>query len=113
MAQRIAVIDRGLVIAEGTSAELKAQLGSTVVELSFADRDARLLAATALAGLGPADAPSASALQLTTTNGPALLGEALRVLTAEGIEPTAIAVREPSLDDVFLALTGHTAEERP
>ncbi|MEZ5234821.1 MAG: ATP-binding cassette domain-containing protein [Acidimicrobiales bacterium] len=113
LAQRIAVIDRGLVIAEGTSAELKAQLGSTVVELSFADRDARLLAATALAGLGPADAPVASALQLTTTNGPALLGEALRVLTAEGIEPTAIAVREPSLDDVFLALTGHTAEERP
>ena len=49
-------------------------------------------------------------VQLKATNGAKVLTESLRLLDAEGLEPTTIAVREPSLDDVFLALTGHAAE---
>lgn len=110
LADRIAVIDHGRLIAEGTSASLKAELGSTVVALGFAGLDDALAARAALAHLHPGDGARGSELQFTTSSGPALLSEALRILSAERLEPTAIAVREPSLDDVFLSLTGHTAE---
>ncbi len=111
LAQRIAVIDRGLVIAEGTSAELKARLGSTVVELGFHEPAEADRARHELAHLEPADGATAVTLQFTTTSGPSLLSEALRLLSAAQLEPAAIAVREPSLDDVFLSLTGHTTTE--
>jgi hypothetical protein len=50
-------------------------------------------------------------VQLKATNGAKVLTESLRLLDGEGLEPATIAVREPSLDDVFLALTGHATGE--
>ncbi len=112
LAHRIAVIDRGKVIAEGTPVELKARLGATVVELGYGE--ARQLAGRAtelVARLLPAH-PEAdgSTVRITSDDGSRVVVEALRALDAEGLSPITVAVREPSLDDVFLALTGHHAE---
>jgi ABC-2 type transport system ATP-binding protein len=111
LANRIAVVDHGKVIAEGTAAELKATLGSTIVHLDLADASQADAAKSALAELGPTDisADGRSVEVKVADNGPAVL-DAVRRLDAAGVVPTALAVREPSLDDVFLSLTGHTTE---
>jgi len=112
LASRVAVVDQGRVIADDTPAQLKARLGSTVIELGFADAPT---AARAHAVLTRAVAGSpeleGSTVRLTTHAGARLLVDALRALDGEGIVPATLAVRDPSLDDVFLALTGHHAEE--
>jgi hypothetical protein len=55
----------------------------------------------------------ASTVEVNVNDGPRIVTEALRILETEGIAPTTLALREPSLDDVFLALTGHRAEVEP
>lgn len=111
LADRIAVVDHGRVITEGTAGELKQRLGTTVVELGFGDRSRADHARTALShlDLGAATVQDAT-LQIAVTEGPRALMHALRALDAVAIEPVSAAVREPSLDDVFLALTGRPAE---
>ncbi len=115
LADRIAVIDRGHVIAEGTSAELKASVGTSVLHLRLADpaqRDAAmaLLAARLGANLHPAADPHALAVQL---DDPAAAAPALAALAPAGIAVTGYALGQPSLDEVFLALTGHGADTEP
>jgi ABC-2 type transport system ATP-binding protein len=109
LANRIAVIDKGRVIAEGTPAELKGKLGDTVVELGFGDpaiaRRAKALLATHDPELED------SLVRLSSSEGPKVLVDVLRRLDAEQLSPATLAVRDPSLDDVFLALTGHHAEQ--
>jgi ABC-2 type transport system ATP-binding protein len=113
LANRIAVIDMGRVIAEGTSAELKSRLGATVVELGFADRSATERAKTVVAGLdGLAPEREGQLLRLSADDGARTLMEVLRALDGQSVTPARIALREPSLDDVFLVLTGHKAEPR-
>jgi ABC-2 type transport system ATP-binding protein len=112
LAARVAVVDGGRVIANDTPAALKARLGDTVIELGLSDpaaaeRARDVLAATAV-GVPELEGTS---IRLSSADGARLLIDALRVLDAEGIVPTTLTVREPSLDDVFLALTGHHAEE--
>ncbi|MEO7557226.1 MAG: DUF4162 domain-containing protein, partial [Acidimicrobiales bacterium] len=110
LADRIAVVDHGLVVAEGTATELKAQLGSTIVHVGLA-ADADVDAAkSALAEVGPVDiADDRRSIEVKVADsGPALL-DVVRRLEAAAIEPETLAVREPSLDDVFLTLTGHAA----
>jgi ABC-2 type transport system ATP-binding protein len=111
LADRIAVVDHGKVIAEGTAAELKATLGSTIVHLDLADASDADAAKSALAELGPTDisADGRSVEVKVADNGPAVL-DAVRRLDAAGITPVALAVREPSLDDVFLSLTGRPTD---
>jgi ABC-2 type transport system ATP-binding protein len=112
LADRLAVIDHGKVIAEGTPAQLKAKLGATAIELGFGERQEQAERATRiLAGL-PDVAPerSAGTVRLTSSDGSRILVEVLRALDADEVVPSTVAVREPSLDDVFLALTGHRAE---
>ncbi len=110
LADQIVVIDHGLVIAEGTATELKGRIGSTHIEVTVAPPFAEQ-ARAALAAVGPealADAPNGVAIQVT--DGPKAVLAAVRALDAAAIEVEGLSVREPTLDDVFLELTGHTAE---
>lgn len=111
LASRIAVIDGGQVIANDTPANLKAQLGSTVVEMTFADAATAERAEAAVAGVdgGTVDREAAR-MRVSSDRGAHVLVDVLRSLDAAGIEPGTLSVREPSLDDVFLALTGRHAE---
>jgi ABC-type multidrug transport system ATPase subunit len=114
LADRIAVIDHGRVIAEGTPADLKAGLGGTVIDITLADPAAAARAAGQLdERLGLAARVDGSAVELTVDDGPRALVDVLRTLDAAGLDPAGLAVREPSLDDVFLSLTGHRAEDEP
>jgi ABC-2 type transport system ATP-binding protein len=107
LADRLVVVDRGRVIAEGTSGELKAQLGGTVVALGLPDEQAAVTAATSLVG----SRRSGTTVELGVEDGARALIEILRRLDAGVVEPTTLSVREPSLDDVFLTLTGHRATD--
>jgi daunorubicin resistance ABC transporter ATP-binding subunit len=111
LADRIVVIDRGTVLVEGTSTELKRRLGATVVELGMADEGAAA-AAGVLEGLdlGPVTREG-TGVHLSTSDGGRALVATVRALDGAGLEPTTAAVREPSLDDVFLTLTGRHAPD--
>jgi daunorubicin resistance ABC transporter ATP-binding subunit len=112
LADRLAVIDHGTVIAEGTPAQLKAQLGATVIELGFGDQQERAeRASEILTGLlDVAPERTRDRIRLTSPDGSRILVDVLRALDTDEVSPITVAVREPSLDDVFLALTGHRAE---
>jgi daunorubicin resistance ABC transporter ATP-binding subunit len=114
LADRIVVIDRGRVIAEGTSSELKARLGATIVEVGFADDATAQRARAELCALGACNADAASHLvALKVDDGARIVVDVVRALDRIGAEPVTLAVREPTLDDVFLSLTGHHVEEEP
>jgi len=108
LAKRIAVIDRGHVIAEGTPAELKSRLGDTVVEMGFADEETATRAHDTLAPHKPER--EGNLVRLSSAEGPKVLVDVLRRLDDTALTPASLSVREPSLDDVFLTLTGKHAE---
>jgi ABC-2 type transport system ATP-binding protein len=109
LADRIAVIDRGAVIAEGTAEELKSRIGGGILELRPADPDLVEAAERALAGLGPTsrveDERSAPGVAIPVGDDHALIARAVRAVDDAGIELLEVGVRRPSLDDVFLTLT--------
>jgi daunorubicin resistance ABC transporter ATP-binding subunit len=116
LAKRIAVIDHGALIAEGPPKQLKAGLGTTVIDVGFADVGTAADAAILVRGTPElatrdddlrVDGPL---LELTVDDGPRTAMALLRTLDAGDLVPTGLTVREPSLDAVFLALTGHKAE---
>jgi ABC-2 type transport system ATP-binding protein len=113
LAEELVVIDRGLVIAEGTPAELKEQSGTTVVDVRLHGDEGAAQAARLLAEAGhPNPIVVGDTVELPVADGATTLVEVLRTLDGAGVAPASISVREPSLDDVFLSLTGHRAEER-
>ena len=111
LADRVAVVDGGHVIANDTPAALKSRLGSTVIEMGLGDEGragrAQELLSRALSVRPERDG---SAVRLTSEDGARILIDALRILDSESLTPASLSVRQPSLDDVFLALTGHRAE---
>jgi ABC-type multidrug transport system ATPase subunit len=110
LAQRIAVIDRGRVIANDTPAVLKAKLGSTVIEFGYAtDDDAKR--AEAVLSKAQQIEREGNIVRFSSDDGARALMDAMRVLDAKKLPPGTLTVREPSLDDVFLSLTGHHAED--
>ncbi|MFD4675114.1 ATP-binding cassette domain-containing protein [Lentzea sp. NPDC058450] len=113
LADQIAVIDRGKVIAEGTADQLKDQVGGERLELSVASPDALTAARSALADLAVGQIGSddrQNHLTVPVSGGSAVLMEAIRRLDAESVKVLDIGLRRPTLDDVFLTLTGHHAE---
>jgi daunorubicin resistance ABC transporter ATP-binding subunit len=108
LANRIVVVDGGRVIANDTPAALKERLGNTVIELGFeAERTAR----RAKSAIGAKYRPEldGALVRVKSDDGARRLMDVLRALDGAGVEPVSLAVREPSLDDVFLTLTGHRA----
>lgn len=111
LAGTLAVIDHGRVIAEGTPASMKADLGATVLEVGLATIDDARRTGAILDGLGThAAMVTGTQVEVTVDNGPQAAMTGLRALDAEGITPHTFNLREPSLDDVFLSLTGHRTE---
>ena len=113
LADHIAVIDGGRVIAEGTSDELKSRVGGDLLALRVADRARVAEAAAAIADLGsgaPQVVAESGEVSLPVREGASILAEVVRRLDAAGLEISDLALGRPSLDDVFLALTGHVAE---
>ena len=86
-------------------------MGVTVLDLGLSDERTALRAAEALKTVNEkAPVVYGRTVEVNVNDGPRIVTEALRILEAEGIAPTTLALREPSLDDVFLSLTGHRAE---
>ncbi len=111
LADQIVVIDHGLVIAEGTAAELKARLGATVVEIGLGDPGEARRAKSLLAPYAVREPElEDSQVRIEICEGPRTIIDALRTLDGDGLAAETLTVREPSLDDVFLALTGRPAE---
>jgi ABC-2 type transport system ATP-binding protein len=115
LADEIVVIDHGLVIAAGTAEELKTRVGGDVLEFTIPERS-RLSEAADLTTLLAIAEPSVEhdsgriALRIGDKGSEALV-EAVRRLDGAGIAFTGVSLHRPSLDDVFLALTGHAAED--
>jgi len=116
LAHDIAVVDHGKVIARGTSDQLKARTGGERVEVVVHEREHITTAGEVLGGLGKGEVTveeHTRKLTVTVTGGAKLLAEVIRELDARGIEIDDIGLRRPTLDDVFLSLTGHVAEGKP
>jgi oleandomycin transport system ATP-binding protein len=113
LADRIAVIDHGSVIAAGTSDELKAKTGGQVVEARPADAADLEAVAAILASIAGAEAGVDADAQLVTVPVPdaGMLRAASRRLDEDGLTVAELALRRPSLDEVFFSLTGHPAED--
>ena len=113
LADRIGVIDYGRLIAEGTASELKALVGGEVVEIAVSEeqRATVLDAVRHVSSEEPLVDERNGNVCIPAPKGVATLVDAVRVLDDIGIEPHDIALREPTLDDVFLNLTGHIAED--
>ena len=111
LADRIAIIDQGLVVAEGTSNELKASIGGDVITLSFySDEDlekAKNILTDAV--------QSKDELRITVADGASKIPEYINKLISEGIEVSTVSASKPTLDDVFLEVTGNRLEgnEKP
>ncbi|HKT38001.1 MAG TPA: ATP-binding cassette domain-containing protein [Ktedonobacterales bacterium] len=119
LADRIAVIDHGKIIAEGTSGQLKASVGAGMVRMRLLDPDQRPLAERVLSQALDAPVfldsdPVALSAQPSAKSGTSQTGEqvahALADLSRAGVTVTEFALGQPSLDEVFLALTGRTTD---
>jgi ABC-2 type transport system ATP-binding protein len=114
LADRITVIDVGEVIAEGTSDELKDRIGGEVLEISVEEASETKRAADALLGLGTGepnvDVDEGRIRLPVGTEGAAVLPDAMRRLDELHVALAGFAVHRPTLDDVFMSLTGHGAE---
>jgi len=111
LADQVIVVDHGRLIAQGTPATLKADLGTTVLLVTLEDHEHAQRAAALLAPIGNrAPIVEDARVEMNVENGPKAGSEAMRALDAQGIDVLGLVLREPSLDDVFLQLTGHRAE---
>ena len=107
------MIDQGQVIAHGTSSELKDQIGGDRIEITLDDEQSAARAIDALSGVVSGE-PTTEGAQYSApvAGGSSVLIDAVRALDAQNVGVADIALRRPTLDDVFLTLTGHGAEDQ-
>lgn len=112
LADEIVVIDHGQVIAQGTAESLKDQIGGDRIEISIVD-PARVSDAVAAIRSVSSGEPLVEELKISApvSGGSTVLVDAIRALDVQGVEVGDIVLRRPTLDDVFLSVTGHVAEE--
>jgi len=114
LADTILVIDQGKVIASGTADRLKAEVGGERLEIVVAEETEVPVASRVLAEIGSAEPivdKHGKRLHVLVDGGPKSLIEALRRLDVEGVSVLDVGLHRPTLDDVFLSLTGHVTEE--
>jgi ABC-2 type transport system ATP-binding protein len=111
LADRIVVVDHGIVIAQGTPADLKAKVGGEVVEVLLADAASFVAATRVLKALHPQAEPARQRLVVAAKDGVDTLADVTKRLKAARVRPSEIALRRPTLDDVFLNLTGKMATQ--
>lgn len=114
LADRITVIDQGSLIAEGTASELKQKAGSEFISVQAQEYE-QLSKTVEVMRRFSSDEPAVTEhdrrVTVSVVNGSALLAGVVRELDAVGVAVTDLSMRQPTLDDVFLALTGRTAEQ--
>lgn len=114
LAGRIAVINAGKVVANDTAANLKQQLGASVIEVTLSSEAEAGRAQSLLMQIVAAPPErEGNRVRLSTPDAPTDLTKVLRALDANGMHAAGISVREPSLDDVFLSLTGKSVNAQP
>jgi len=106
LADRIAIIDEGLVVAEGTSDQLKASIGGDVITLSFNSEKEVSLAKE----LFPESLQEKNELRITVEDGASKIPSYINELTVNGIDVSSVTASKPTLDDVFLNVTGYRLE---
>jgi ABC-2 type transport system ATP-binding protein len=109
LADRVAVLDHGRIVAEGSPDELKRRVPGGHIRLHFPDPQTTLSAAHALDS--ETDNPESATLEVSGDGSPASLRALLDRLGAAGIEPDRLSIHDADLDDVFLALTGHSTDQ--
>ena len=105
LADQVVIISAGRVADTGTPAELKARFGTVVFHLDFGGQEAARAAHTALASAGYRPQPEGAGIQVRSATGSGELTGMLRALDGRAPDPVSVAVREPTLDDVFLSRT--------
>ncbi|HEY1712050.1 MAG TPA: daunorubicin/doxorubicin resistance ABC transporter ATP-binding protein DrrA, partial [Solirubrobacteraceae bacterium] len=108
LADRVAILDRGRLVAEGSAQELKQRIPGGRIDVQFADTEAQLVAGDAL-GMAVTNQDSPR-LQIPTDGNVATLRRVLRDLDEAGVDVVDLAIHTPDLDDVFFALTGQNAD---
>jgi ABC-2 type transport system ATP-binding protein len=113
LASQVVIIEAGQVVDVGTPAALKSRIGAVVFTLGFPDEAAATQAEHLLDRAGWQPERDGSAVRTSSADGSGALVKVLRVLQGTAADPVSVQVREPTLDDVFLALTGHVPAARP
>jgi ABC-2 type transport system ATP-binding protein len=106
LADRIAIIDGGTIVAQGTPAELKAQIGAESINVAFHQADDTGKAADALADMVPHTQSDGSVLRLYMSNAASAVPAVVNRLQSEGLDMASLTLTQPTLDDVFLSVTG-------
>ena len=110
LADRVGIIDRGKIVAEGTPKDLKAEIGRPSVEATPAEGSERDAVARVLSRFGEEIAAQPGAVAVRLDHGMGDLADVVRALDSEGVRVTNLRLDEPSLDDVFLEKTGRSLE---